>query len=197
MIKLVTRKILAVLCCAIAAFSFAVFVSGGVKTANADILAETLEEKIVRFTNSDLLDGEPEDGVTIRDFAVKYKRFEYIPAGYNATNYPVTDILSKVVPLELFYTKGVHVYMGKEYGFVMITALNSGGTGFQNALLIIDFEIGNTIKDDRGNIIPNQVTYRIEPLIQIDTSTTNDEGRSPWVVKPRLRSSYDFKICNV
>lgn len=197
MINLATRKILAVLCCVIAAFSFAVFVSDGVKTANADISAETLEEKIVRFTNSDLLDGEPEDGVTIRDFAVKYKRFEYVPAGYNTTNYPITDILSKVVPLELFYTKGVHVYMGKEYGFVVITGENSGGTGFYNSLLIIDFEIGNTIKDSKGNIIPNQVTYRIEPLIQIESVTTNDEGRSPWVVKPRAGGYYDFKLRNI
>ena len=40
----------------------------------ADAQTETLEEKIIRFTNSDLLDGETEGGETIQSFAVKYKR---------------------------------------------------------------------------------------------------------------------------
>lgn len=121
-----------------------VFYTQGTVSAKAE--TETLEQKIVRFTNSDLLDGEANNGETIQSFAVKYKTGFYRPNGYDYA-YPVTNILSKVIPMELFHTEGTHVYMGKEYGFVVITVYNAGGTGFQNHLLLIDFNLINEDKD--------------------------------------------------
>lgn len=71
-----------------------------------DTVTETLEQKIVRFTDSDLLDGETEGGVNIRDFAKKYKKGEYRPTGYGSQdNYEVTGIIGKVIPIELLYTR--------------------------------------------------------------------------------------------
>ena len=92
--------------------------------ANAESVNETLEQKIVRFTDSDYLDGD--STTTIKQFAANYKAQNYRPAGYEYYNdYPVTNIMSKVVPIELFYTEGVHLYMGKEYGFIIYTYTNN------------------------------------------------------------------------
>lgn len=52
--------------------------------------SETLVQKIIRFSSSDLLEGEVEGGLDIQTFAKKYKNDEYRPAGYT-TSYPITD----------------------------------------------------------------------------------------------------------
>lgn len=133
-------------------------------TTQAFADSETLEQKIVRFTSSDLLDGEQEGGTDIRTFATKYKKDEYRPAGYTGS-YPITEIISKVLPIELFYTEGAHVYMGGEYGFIVYTYTNNNGISYFSQFLIIDFTF-SLASDKYGTEINNQPTYRMETLIQ-------------------------------
>lgn len=53
--------------------SLTLFAVLNISTTYASAESETLEQKIVRFTSSDLLDGEQEGGTDIRSFAQKYK----------------------------------------------------------------------------------------------------------------------------
>lgn len=132
-----------------------------------DTVTETLEQKIVRFTDSDLLDGETEGGVNIRDFAKKYKKGEYRPTGYGSQdNYEVTGIIGKVIPIELLYTKGSYIYIGNEYGFVVYTYTNNYGESYFSALLIIDFSFDCQKDENNEEEIANQPVYRMETLFE-------------------------------
>lgn len=175
--------------------SLTLFAVLNISTTYASAESETLEQKIVRFTSSDLLDGEQEGGTDIRSFAQKYKNDEY-RAGYTGS-YPITSIISKVLPLELFYTEGAHVYMGSEYGFIVYTYTNNSGVSYFSQFLIIDFTF-SLAHDKYGTAVTNQPTYRMETLIQQFVEVTRENETSDWnVIQPQSRLGTDIYLKNV
>lgn len=176
--------------------SLTLFAVLNISTTYASAESETLEQKIVRFTSSDLLDGEQEGGTDIRSFAQKYKNDEYRPAGYTGS-YPITSIISKVLPLELFYTEGAHVYMGSEYGFIVYTYTNNSGVSYFSQFLIIDFTF-SLAHDKYGTAVTNQPTYRMETLIQQFVEVTRENETSDWnVIQPQSWLGTDIYLKNV
>lgn len=162
--------------------------------ANAESVNETLEQKIVRFTDSDYLDGD--STTTIKQFAANYKAQNYRPAGYEYYNdYPVTNIMSKVVPIELFYTEGVHLYMGKEYGFIIYTYTNNNHVSYFSQILLIDFTF-DTKADKYGNSVSNQPTYKMETLFQAFLEVRKNNG--DWeIIQPHSWLGTDIYLKNV
>ena len=52
--------------------------------------------------------------------------------------------------------------------------------------------------NENGIILPNQVGYRIEPLLQTYVETTNNQGNGAWTItQPNSYAGFTFKIRNV
>lgn len=186
-----TRKQKAVLCVVIAfltCIAIGLIAMRSDEKPKAESVTETIEQKIVRLTDSDYLDGD--NTTTIRDFAEKYKKGEYRPSGYDEyVSYPVTDIVDKVIPIEFCCEAGTHIYMGQEYGFIIHTYSNDHNVSFYSFVLIIDF----TVSGKSSDIHPY---YRIEPIVQLDLRAQNENGK--WeILFSRYGSGTEIYLKNI
>ena len=197
--KLVARLAAAVFVLALAFIPSAYF--SGAFAARAESVNQTasqaeesIQERIVRFTDSDYLDGDP--NTDIREFADNYKKDKYSPKGeppvYQA--YHVTEIIGKVVPIELLFTEGVRAYMGMEYAFITYADLGKSDDMFAE-LLLIDFEI-DFEKTDSGLEINNQPIYRMEVLLGTVFEIREEFGKYE-LYRPRTVLPVDIFLKNV
>lgn len=88
----------------------------------------------------------------------------------------ITQEISKIVPLQLMVTDGIHIYMGKEYGIVVVT--NTYSSIGYSSLLVIDFESYKATDSTSQNneIVENKIRYRITPILDIYCIVTNNNG---------------------
>ncbi len=152
--------------------------------AYAEQQNETLEQKIERFTSSDLLDGENENGETIQTFSNKYKAGEYNLFFHDAYGYVITDIIKKVIPIELLYSIGTHVYMGKEYGIIVNTEVVEFDNEYMSEFLLIDFNISLEHRENFSNT--DNMGYKMETTLNGELRTRIDDNEwevyRPWRV---------------
>ena len=103
--------------------------------------ALTWDEWLEQVTSTDTV--QVDGGIDIRDFAQNVKDKKYELLGVNN----LTGRITNLVPDYYFYTPGIYEYMGREWGFVLITV--QGNNGYSNNwLLLINFSIGNPFTTD-------------------------------------------------
>lgn len=159
----------------------------------------TLEEISRNLTSSDIID----ENLTIRQFASNMKNLTHEDGyDYDLFGYHIKDQIEKVIPLQYFYTEGVHVYTGEEYGFVVITySVEDLEYNYANSFMIIDFNLVNkksTQTQDQGSPIENKFVYTIEPILEGFSKTNYIETTEELeIVFPDIQPSSYIGLTNI
>ncbi len=130
---------------------------------------ETLEEKLKRFTSSDILDGESE--LDLKTATYDYRNGAFgLNGPYNG--FVITEVITKIIPEELFYTPGTYVHVGTEYAIVMRTIANSStGNGWVSWFIIVDFNLTFAMQsevDENDHVTTTDIPLLTEPKYEVE-----------------------------
>ena len=104
------------------------------------------------------VDGVDYNSYTDSDGIIKEYESRYFGEYINSNGLVTDDSIVKIIPKELFYTYGKHIYIGREYGFLVHT---------YECNLNYDDNISDVVVFDIENVIPDLECARFEGKLRI------------------------------
>ena len=113
---------------------------------------------------------------------------DYFGKNYNSANEITDDAIVQIIPKELFFSVGRHLYIGREYGFFVYTAVDS--LNFNDFCTdVFVFDILNEKPDFEEDVFEG--TVRVTPIFQYRYRAVDREKRN------NLWDGYDSSLTRV
>lgn len=104
---------------------------------NQDVDENKIAARALKIIKENEYDSYTNSDVYIDEYSKKTR----LSFTYTSSGYTTDDDIVKIIPKELFFIKGNHFYIGKEYGFfVKVTEQMAFGTSYLADVLVFDIE---------------------------------------------------------